>query len=87
MSDKPEDRRETARRRNLRAAITRFEGPLSPIPCIMLDISEGGARLHAHEPGEIPDRFQLNIESEGLTFNCEVVWRQGNELGVKFVGS
>lgn len=79
------DRRKEPRQRTVRAAITSFEGQVSPIPCVLLDISKSGARLHAHEPAELPERFQLQIESDSTTHTCEVVWRNGNEIGVKFV--
>lgn len=80
-----DDRRQDARQRIVRAAITHVDGPLSPIPCVMLDISAGGARLHAHEPSEIPDAFHLQIESDSAKYKCQVVWRSGNEVGLRFV--
>lgn len=83
--DEWKDRRSHPRQRTVRAAITRFEGLLSPIPCVMLDISRGGARLHLHNPHEVPDQFQLHLESENSLHKCEVVWRSANEIGVKFV--
>ena len=79
------ERRRDARRRTVRAVITRFDGPGSPIDCILLDISLGGARLHVHHTSEMPNQFQLHIEADAFTRQCEVVWRQANELGVKFI--
>jgi hypothetical protein len=49
------------------------------------DISDHGARLFA-EGIEIPNQFNLLIgtDERGLRRACEVVWRLGYELGVKF---
>lgn len=49
------------------------------------DISDHGARLFA-EGIEIPDQFNLLIDNDerGLRRQCQVVWRLGYELGVKF---
>ncbi|MFM9941621.1 MAG: PilZ domain-containing protein [Hyphomicrobiaceae bacterium] len=79
------ERRQDDRRKSVRAAISRFEGARSPIQCVLLDISLGGARLYVHDTSEVPDQFQLHVESEALTRQCEVVWRQTHELGVKFI--
>lgn len=82
------DRRQEPRQRVVRAAITVVEGsdgPAGALPCVVLDISKSGARLHVHSPTETPDRFQLVVESENSSHRCEVVWRRDNEVGVKFV--
>lgn len=39
------------------------------------------------EPGAaVPDTFELIIPLDGLEVDCEVVWRRGNKLGVRFLG-
>ena len=80
-----DQRRQDARKATVRAATTRFDGPSSPIQCVVLDISRGGARLHVHIQSELPDQFILHIEADNSTRQCEVVWRSKDELGVRFV--
>jgi uncharacterized protein (DUF2336 family) len=45
-------------------------------PCVMLDISRGGARLQTVATVDIPDRFTLTLARNRLIRrNCTVVWR------------
>ena len=56
-----------------------------PHPCGILDISNGGARLHVHAPDNVPDTFRILLSSHGTAFRlCEVVRRTDNEIGVRF---
>jgi uncharacterized protein (DUF2336 family) len=45
-------------------------------PCVMLDISRGGAKLQTVATVDIPDRFTLTLARNRLIRrNCTVVWR------------
>jgi hypothetical protein len=35
----------------------------------------------------VPDTFELIIDIDGLEANCQVVWRSGTEVGVRFLGA
>jgi hypothetical protein len=50
----------------------------------LLDISRTGARLSSDESIKLPDEFELQI-SASLTRWSRVVWRDGVQLGVKFI--
>ena len=54
------------------------------LPCTVRDISETGARLHVENGDHIPDVFRLNLEHEGFSIECIVVWRSETEVGVIF---
>jgi len=55
-----------------------------PRDCLVTDLSEGGARLYA-EGIVIPDHFVLLLTgSRTVRRECRVVWRLGNEIGVRF---
>jgi hypothetical protein len=59
-------------------------------PCEIFDVSAGGAKLAIYCPPQtpLPQRFFLQLSEMGETHRCcEVAWRQGNELGVRFVRS
>ena len=79
------EQRQHQRLRTVREGTLRIEGAPSDIGCIVLDLSLGGARLHLHNAWESFERCQLYIETEDVRHTCEVVWRDGSEVGVRFV--
>ena len=86
MSDQnPSDRRATERRRIVRAAISTFDSLQSAIPCVLLDLSEGGARLNLSSVQDLNDEFRLTVETENIDRRCVIVWRSGDEIGVRFI--
>jgi hypothetical protein len=57
-------------------------------PCEIFDVSVGGARLAIYCPPQtpLPQQFMLQLSEVTHTNRlCEVAWRQGNEVGVRFV--
>jgi len=76
-------KRETRRRRHQSAWIT-LHG--NQIECSLTNLSHGGARIVIAAATELPDRFALslvpNIPDRKL---CEVIWRHGKTIGIKFV--
>jgi hypothetical protein len=51
-----------------------------------LDISQAGAKVVVQESQGIPDRFELAFfQSLDKRQKCEVIWRRGRVLGVKFM--
>jgi hypothetical protein len=67
---------------NLPATIYDVERHLER-PCILSDLSGGGARLSGVRAKTIPDEFRLRTPL-GDRRTCHVVWRTDNELGVRF---
>ncbi|WP_170991532.1 MULTISPECIES: PilZ domain-containing protein [Bradyrhizobium] len=77
------DRRKSARNPSLDNALIRF-GDLS-LCCVVRDITESGAALKADDPlSTLPDQFTL-IVPPSKTYSCNVVWREGDWVGVTFV--
>jgi len=80
------DRRKTHRRVINRVA--QYQCGLGSLPrtCMVIDISDGGARLYAET--ELPDTFTLAVTGDGIDTRreCRVVWRLGGEYGVAFTG-
>ncbi len=56
------------------------------LPCGVRDMSQSGARLFVTGSISAPDTFELRVELDGIEVPCEVVWRRGMELGVRFAG-
>jgi hypothetical protein len=60
-----------------------------PLPCEVLDISSGGARLGLlWEGNQVPDTFVLLLSTNGkVRRHCRVAWRKPNQIGVQFLKS
>jgi hypothetical protein len=53
--------------------------------CQILDVSEDGAKLVADIEAPIGSAFRLSVVPGAVVRrNCEVVWRNGRIIGVKF---
>ena len=75
-------------RRHVINRIAKYQADSGTLPrdCMITDISKQGARLFA-DGVEVPDQFHLLISGEnGTRRECQVVWRLGGEIGVKFIG-
>ena len=79
------EHRYDARASEFRAADVILDAKRAPIACTVIDISESGVRLHIETPHRIPDTFGLAFNHPRQTRNCRLVWREGNELGARFV--
>jgi hypothetical protein len=56
--------------------------------CVLLDISDTGARLGVEGPVNVLQarEFFLLLSSTGLAFRrCELIWIDGEQVGVRFV--
>ena len=56
------------------------------VDCVIRDQSEGGVKLKIEDRHFIPNRFHLVIPVDGVRAECEVRWRNGQEIGAVFVG-
>lgn len=54
------------------------------VNCTICDFSEVGAKLQTDLSAECPDSFELILQ-DGSTYECTVVWRKADFLGVEFV--
>lgn len=55
------------------------------IDCEVLNISDGGARVHAHTGMTLPTHFLLFFDRDGdARRSCRIVWRDGTNVGVAF---
>src|ERR1700760_2407375 len=67
---------------NLPATIYDVERHLER-PCILSDLSGGGARLSGVRANTTPDESRLRTPL-GDRYTCHVVWRTDHEVGVRF---
>jgi PilZ domain len=74
-------------RRSLRqSAWLTLDGGFAARLCVVQDISTAGARITMDDQNISSDRLRLAFARDARTGrNCQVVWRRGKSLGVKFV--
>jgi len=80
------ERRGNRRQRVLKKGLIVFDNGHASVGCQILDISERGAKLYPADVLSCPCEFMLNIQATESR-QCEVMWRKGSVLGVRFVGS
>ena len=76
-------KREVRRVRHLSAWI-KVEGR-AHCECQVMDISKQGAKVVVEPPSAVPNHFALAFFQGDQTRVCEVIWRRGKMLGVKFI--
>jgi hypothetical protein len=63
-----------------------LDGGFAVRPCVVQDMSSTGAKITIDDSNVLPARLRLAFARDARTGrNCEVVWRRGKVLGVKFV--
>ena len=63
-----------------------LDGGFAARPCVVQDMSATGAKITIDDPNILPARLRLAFERDARTGrNCEVVWRRGKSVGIKFV--
>ena len=77
------ERRRHPRHRVLKSAAIVFSGGNCSIGCHILDVSETGAMLMPLDVLSCPTEFVLKPRIGGER-NCEVVWRSGTKIGVRY---
>ena len=78
------ERRKWRRKTSLSSSKIVHVTPSCRMDCVILNISEGGAKLRPADMGACPSRFALQLDGN-RTRDCEVVWRKQDFLGVRFV--
>ncbi len=54
-------------------------------PCVIKDLSSGGAKIAGVIIDHIPDEFMLRISRARGSRKCRALWRAGGKLGVEFI--
>ena len=63
-----------------------FDGGFAARPCVVQDMSSSGAKITIDDSNVLPAKLRLAFARDARTGrNCEVVWRHGKLLGIKFV--
>jgi hypothetical protein len=84
--DRLDEERRTIGRRPLNSPAWADPGGVLPvIDCKILDLSDAGARVAWPAGVEMPDVFELQIDSSRILGTAEVVWRDEHQVGVRFL--
>jgi hypothetical protein len=78
------DRRLHHRHRALMGARIVFRNGFCSMGCLILNISEDGALLQPDDIVSCPKTFTLKPRFDPPR-ECEIVWRRGTQLGVRFL--
>jgi PilZ domain-containing protein len=63
-----------------------LEGGFAARTCVVQDLSASGAKLTVDDQNSLPAKLRLAFSRDARTGrNCEVVWRRGKTVGIKFV--
>jgi hypothetical protein len=63
-----------------------FEGGFAARQCVVEDLSSTGAKVTLDDPNTLPAKLRLAFARDAKKGrNCEVVWRRGKSVGIKFV--
>ena len=75
-------RRHPRRRTRIRAWAD--PGGVAPVyDCVVLDVSEGGASVVSVTGVDLPDSFELQLDTHSKLGQAKVAWRDGAAVGVK----
>lgn len=62
-----------------------LDGGFAARPCQVLDLSASGAKITVDDPSSVTARIRLGFSRDGRSGRpCDVVWRRGKTMGVKF---
>jgi hypothetical protein len=62
-----------------------LEGGFAARECVVIDLSSTGARIEVDSSQSLNAKLRLAFSRDARTGrDCEVVWRRGKTLGVKF---
>ena len=63
-----------------------LDGGFAARQCVVQDLSVSGAKVTIDDSNTLPAKLRLAFSRDARTGRaCEVVWRRGKSVGVKFV--
>ena len=79
----PKVKREVRRRRYISAWIA-VDG-MADRECRVADVSQHGAKITIDDAAVVGSRLAITLAPHAPKRECEVIWRRGKTLGIKFV--
>ena len=78
------ERRAIARTTIAKNALLFFDKQLGVFSCHVHDIAKGGAGIQLQDLDLLPLDFELTFDNFHNVYRCQIVWRHGNLVGVRF---
>ena len=80
------DKKRAARKSVSQAGWITLEGGFAARQCVVQDMSTTGAKVTIDDSNTLPAKLRLAFSRDARTGRaCEVVWRRGKTVGIKFV--
>ncbi len=86
MRPKLKVKRQQVRRRRHQSAWITLDGGTVNFECGLEDLTQSGAKITVDKAVEVGSRLDIAFVPRAAARPCEVVWRRGNTLGIRFVG-
>ena len=80
-----------AKKREIRKSVQQpgwitLDGGFAARSCVVQDLSSTGAKVTVDDANALPGKLRLAFSRDARTGRrCEVVWRRGTTVGIKFV--
>ena len=78
------ERRSITRTSISKSALLFFDEQRGVFTCHVRDITQGGAGIQLHDLNVLPLNFELTFDNFHNVHRCQVVWRNGDLVGVAF---
>ena len=72
------------RQRVLKKGVVSYNRGAISTDVLVRDFSSKGVKIKRTTDVPIPDHFTLDVPMDGIRIDCEVRWREGDMLGVRF---
>jgi hypothetical protein len=79
-------KRQQARRRRHQSAWITLDGKTPGYKCQVADVSQSGAKIILDTAVEVGSLLDIAFVPRAAARRCEVVWRRGKTLGIRFIG-
>lgn len=77
------ERRAAARAKTLKTTLIIYDQGRCTMPCTILELSPGGAKLRPQDTIWLPDNFDLRLP-DGTRRHCDVVRKVRTDIAVRF---
>ena len=82
----PANKKRQARKSLQQPGWITLDGGFAARRCVVRDMSTTGAKITIDDPNMLPAKLRLAFSRDARTGRrCEVVWRRGKSVGVRFV--
>ena len=85
VSQLPKQKRQLVRRRRRQSAWITLDGGAAERKCWVEDVSQSGAKITGDIAAEAGSQFAITLVPRARKRPCEVVWRHGSRLGIRFL--